>query len=90
MSVELNKPLPVSGYSMQPSENIDLVHEGKLVQERVLRYLDKLAALEFAGQKIDMRAVAVSRTHVDTAFMWAARSVFRPTRIALPEDDVNA
>jgi hypothetical protein len=40
------------------SENIDLVNEGKAIQERVLRYLDKLAALE----SIDMRAVAISRT----------------------------
>ena len=35
-------PLPVSGYKPQSQETIDLVNEGKILEEQVMRYFDKL------------------------------------------------
>ena len=73
--------LPVPGYKPQPQENIDLVAEGKLIEEIALRFLDQLEALVPTGH-VDARMVALARTHIQTGWMWAARSVFQPTRIA--------
>lgn len=74
--------LPVSGYRPQSQEAIALVNEGKELEERVLRWLDKLAA----NSSTDGRMTALGRTNIQQGFMWAARSVFQPSRIALPED----
>jgi hypothetical protein len=92
--------LPVAGYAKSVSdEALQLVNEGKGLQERVLRYLDKLTALQNvngAGHfvsvpkpRYDGRALAIARTHIETAFTFAARAVFQPEgipRIKLPED----
>lgn len=95
----VHQPLPVAGYTPQPEENVALVNEGKEIQERVLRYLDKIASVavqreehgrEFGKGKIGMRELALGRTNIETGFMWAFRAVFNPTRIALPEDAVPA
>jgi hypothetical protein len=87
--------LPVAGYKpTQSVEAVELVNEGKQLQERVLRYLDRLAAANDPTANVrtpayDGRAVAISRTHVEIAFTLAARAVFQPAgvpRIPLPED----
>jgi hypothetical protein len=87
------KGLPVAGYKpTQSVEAVELVNDGKRLQERVLRYLDKLAAAKKKfelptpdGQTIvdsspayDGRAIAIARTHVEIAFTLAARAVFQP------------
>jgi hypothetical protein len=89
------KGLPVAGYKpTQSVEAVELVNEGKQLQERVLRYLDRLAAANDPTANVrtpayDGRAVAIARTHVEIAFTLAARAVFQPAgvpRIPLPED----
>lgn len=92
-----HKGLPVAGYKpTQSVEAVELVNEGKEIQERVLRYLERLnnhkTAIAGDGfmQSYDGRALAIARTHVETAFTFAARAVFQPQgvpRIKLPEDD---
>lgn len=77
-----NKPLPVAGYQPQSDDNIALANEGKYLEERYLRWLDKLAAAE----RTDKRHVALARTNIEQGAMWAIRSIFQPKRTGLPED----
>lgn len=80
-----HKGLPVSGYVAQSDERVATVNRAKELEERVLRHLDDLAA----DQATDKRMVALARTGIQEAFMWANRAVFQPTRVALPEDAVQ-
>lgn len=77
-----NTPLPVKGYTGQSDENVALANEGKELEERYLRWLDKLAS----QPSRDQRFVALARTHMQTGAMFAIRAIFQPTRIKLPED----
>ena len=77
-----HQPMPVAGYTAQPQTNVDLANEGKELEERYLRWLDKLAALP----DTDKRCVALGVTNMQTAAMWAVRSICRPQRIKLPGD----
>lgn len=74
--------LPVHGYTAQSDSRVELVNENKVVEERVLRRLDELAALSTT----DKRWLAIGRTHIEQAFMAINRSVFQPQRVKLPED----
>jgi hypothetical protein len=77
------KGLPVVGYKpTQSAHNIELVNKIKELEERFLRHLDLLVA----DGDPDPRCIAVARTGMQDAAMWAARAVFQPQRIALPED----
>lgn len=77
-----HKPMPVAGYTAQPQTNIDLANEGKALEEQYLRWLDKLAA----HPDTDKRCVALGVTNMQTAAMWAVRSIFKPQRIKFPGD----
>lgn len=79
-----NTPLPVKGYTLQSNDNVELANEGKELEERYLRWLDKLKSIE----STDKRFVAEAFTCVQTGAMFAIRSIFQPTRIKLPEDPV--
>ncbi|WP_445505021.1 Acb2/Tad1 domain-containing protein [Microvirga sp. G4-2] len=85
-----HKPMPVSGYKPQKQAAIDLANEGKALEERVLRYLDRLQRIPPAATSeavdIDQRMVALGRTNIQQGFMWAIRSIFQPGRVSLPED----
>lgn len=74
--------LPVSGYRPQSDERVDAVNSMKAAEERVLRLLDNLAK----GGLCDPRWYAIGRTHVEQGFMAINRSVFQPSRAALPDD----
>jgi hypothetical protein len=74
--------LPVAGYQPQTSDNVAIVNANKAIEERVLRQLDQLAELE----NIDKRWLAIGRTAIENGFMAVNRSVFKPGRVALPED----
>lgn len=77
-----HKPMPVAGYVPQSQSNVDLANEGKALEERYLRWLDKLA-----GQpQIDLSMALEARKHIQTGAMWAIRSIFQPQRVKLPED----
>lgn len=75
----------IKGYADHIPETKQLVNVIKEEEERVLRMIDSLQALDDAF--IDKRALAVSKTNMQTAWMWMVRSVFQPQRISLPEDD---
>lgn len=77
-----HKPLPVAGYSAQSDAKISLVNENKLIEERVLRQIDKMRT----DPANDPRMVALAYTKVQEAFMWLNRAVFQPGRVKLPED----
>ena len=74
--------LPVHGYQPQPDDNVARVNSMKLLEERVLRALDDLAG----GGVSDPRWLAIGRTQIEQGFMAVNRSVFRPGRVSLPED----
>lgn len=86
--------LPVKGYKpTQSQEKIDLVNEGKELEERVLRYIDRLEAY-IGGDRNDPRIkpngdprfLATGKTDIQKGFMCVFRSVFNPNRVELPED----
>lgn len=81
----LNAPLPVSGYTPQPDDKVALVNHFKSVEEQLLRDMDVMADSSVPG-RFDLRWLAVARTQMEQAFMALNRSVFQPTRIALPGD----
>lgn len=72
----------VKGYRPLTDEMKALANEGKELEERYLRWLDKLNA----RPDVDLRMVALARTSMQTTGMWAVRSIFQPNRISLPED----
>jgi hypothetical protein len=74
--------LPVPGYQPQKLLAVGLVSTHKHFEERLLRHLDILSKRD----DVDQRWLAIGRTHAELAFMAINRSVFRPTRIPLPED----
>ncbi len=76
-----HKPIPVQGYKTQSQETIDLVNEGKELEERVMRYLERLEKPD-----VDQRWLAIGRTNIQQGFMAAFRGVFKPGRARLPED----
>ena len=73
-------PLPVSGYTKQSDEKIAAVNHNKMLEEQVLRTLD---VLKGSGE-VDLRWLAVGRTHIEEAFMAINRSIFQPQRTKLP------
>ena len=48
MSTE-HQPIPVQGYKPQSQETVDLVNEGKMLEERLLRYFAKIHDQCIAG-----------------------------------------
>lgn len=87
-----NAPLPVKGYTAQSDWKVALANEGKELEERYLRWLDKLAKMPTADRpgdppSIDARCIAEARTCIQTGAMWAIRSIFQPQRISLPVDN---
>jgi hypothetical protein len=74
--------LPVAGYQSQSREAVALVNKLKYMEERVLRLLDEIEM----DDKPDIRWIKIAHTHIQQGFMAAARSVFKPERIDLPED----
>lgn len=94
-----HKPLPVQGYTPQSQENVDLVNEGKILEERVLRWLDKVQDRSVQHEPVpntiltratfvyDQRFLAMGRSDIQKGFMLAYRAVFQPGRIKLPEDE---
>ncbi len=74
--------LPVAGYQPQSDDRVQTVNTAKALEERVLRHLDTI----MAHPDYDKRMIAIARTGIQEAFMWANRAVFQPARIDLPED----
>lgn len=84
-----HQPMPVAGCTAQSASNVDLTNEGKALEERYLRWLDKLVQMNVsatAPTPFDARCLAEARTCIQTGAMWAIRGIFQPQRIQLPED----
>lgn len=79
-----HQPLPVKGYTPQSDAKTRLADEGKELEERVLRYIEKVQATVPQGETA--RYLALGKTNAQNAFMWTIRAIFNPQRIALPED----
>lgn len=79
--------MEVKGYTKQSDLNVAMVNQNKEIEERALRVIDDHAAM---GSQYDQRMVALARTKIQEGFMWLNRSVFRPERISLPDDDDQA
>jgi hypothetical protein len=84
-------PMPVAGYTAQSQANIDLANEGKQLEERMLRYIErveKYAETDPDTVKIGerKRLAAVGRTQMQLGWMMVIRAIFNPQRIKLPED----
>ena len=75
--------LPVQGYRPQSEEAVLIVNTMKGAEEKILRALDDMAERD----DIDKRWLAVGRTQIEQGFMAVNRSVFRPARARLPEDE---
>jgi hypothetical protein len=76
--------LPIPGYRPQSQTAVKVVTAMKQLEERILRCLD-----EFGTQteiEIDKRWLAIGRTLIEQGFMAINRSIFRPERVALPDD----
>jgi hypothetical protein len=69
-------PMPVVGYTSQSEANVALVNQAKMLEEQVLRQLDRLND----NPEIDKRWLAIARTHIEQGFMAANRAVFKPRR----------
>jgi hypothetical protein len=84
----------VKGYTPLTDYQKDLANEGKVLEERVMRWLDKVAATCGSGPtppRFDVDApialLTLGKRSIQQGFMWSIRSIFQPVRIALPEDD---
>lgn len=73
--------LPVKGYVSQSDQKIALVNENKILEERLLRQLDRMREMK----SVDQRMVSIAFTGIQEACMWMNRAVFQPTRIDLDE-----
>lgn len=82
MSEQRFNGLPVYGYQMQSQTAVEMVNINKATEERLLRMMD-----DFVGRpEIDKRWLAIARTNIEQGFMALNRSIFRPGRVALPDD----
>lgn len=90
-----HKGLPVAGYRAQPKEAVAQVNQFKVLEERLLRILDGLEygipILPMEGEPhnmpVDRRWLAIGRTHLEQAFMCINRSIFKPERVRLEDED---
>ena len=78
-----HKPMPVYGYTSQIDENVQMVNINKRDEEMLLRSLDLYAM----NPDVDKRWLSIAKTHFEQGFMALNRSIFKPQRIRLPEDE---
>jgi len=72
----------IKGYRVLGDAEKELANEGKELEERYMRWLDKV----HGDASHDPRSLALARTYIQNGAMWAIRSIFQPSRIKLPED----
>jgi hypothetical protein len=79
--------LPVHGYVDQPQSAVDQVNRNKVIEEQLLRMLD---TMKDQGHQFDQRWLAIARTDLERGFMCLNRAIFKPARVALPDDPDDA
>lgn len=77
--------LPVPGYRPQTARAVEIVTGFKQDEEVLLRTMDRMKD----NPDFDQRWLSIARTQIEQGFMALNRSVFRPGRVRLPEDDVE-
>jgi hypothetical protein len=65
----------IKGYRDLSEREIWLINEIKIKAEEIGALLEKMRHEDC----LDQRAVAIAKTEMQTAFMWAVRSVAQPT-----------
>lgn len=70
-----NKHQEIKGYRELSQQEIDLMNEGKALAEQCGVFIEKLADIE----STDKRSVSLGKTNLQQGFMWAIRSVAKPT-----------
>ena len=83
-----NPVTPVAGYRALSDEQIAMMNENKLLEELVLRQIDRHVR-DRDSAEIDQRMVALARTHLQEAFMWLNRAIAQPTRIRPATNEVE-
>lgn len=78
-----HKPMPVQGYTSQIDENVQMVNLNKRDEELLMRALDNYAM----NPEVDRRWLSIAKTHFEQGFMALNRSIFKPQRIKLLEDE---
>lgn len=74
---------PVHGYKPISQLKLDMINKNKIVEEQSLRLLDDLSNLP----DVDKRWLAIGRTSLEQAWMAINRSIFKPNRAQLPNED---
>ncbi len=85
----------VKGYTPLSEQQKVLANEGKELEERVLRWLEKVGdshgMVPFgalgSGTDTPLDFLVIGKRNIQQGFMWSIRSIFQPHRIRLPEDD---
>lgn len=67
-------PPPVKGYRKLTETEVELVNELKEAEAAYALVWRRVRA----AQNVDGRMMALARSHMETAAMWAARAVFQP------------
>ena len=80
------KPLPVLGYTEQKDTTVDVVYENKVLEELVLRRIDRIKEETDPNDLVRMNALEIAHEKAIEAFMWLNRSIFAPKRITDDDD----
>ncbi len=72
----------IKGFTDQGARSKELVNENKVLEERILRQIDKLKG----EPNLDQRHIALSLTKIQEAFMWMNRGIFQPQRVEIEND----
>ena len=75
--------LPVAGYKAQSQAKVVAVNVNKNTEEELLRLMDRMKQ----DPEVDQRWLSIARTDIEKGFMALNRSIFKPGRVRLPEDD---
>jgi len=81
-----NQGLPVKGYQPQSGSAVEQVNINKVHEEKLLRVMDEMRGRD----DIDQRWLAIARTGIEQGFMALNRSIFKPGRVELDEDDAES
>lgn len=75
-----NQHRKIRGYRELTKAEIDLMNEIKDVEARTAAVIRKMGGrnADPVARALDMRSLAVARTHLQTGFMWAVRAVAKP------------
>lgn len=75
---------PISGYRELSDDEIKLINQLKEMEERTLRVFETVAI-----GSVDLRWVAIAKTHIQEGYMAINRAIAQPARVKLPEDDTK-